>query len=35
MEHIGFIGIGAMGWPMATNLVRAGHQAGLAADARG
>jgi 3-hydroxyisobutyrate dehydrogenase len=25
MEHIGFIGIGAMGWHMATNLVRAGH----------
>jgi 3-hydroxyisobutyrate dehydrogenase len=26
MEQIGFIGIGAMGWPMATNLVRAGHR---------
>jgi 3-hydroxyisobutyrate dehydrogenase len=25
MEHIGFIGIGAMGWHMATNLIRAGH----------
>jgi 3-hydroxyisobutyrate dehydrogenase-like beta-hydroxyacid dehydrogenase len=25
MQHIGFIGIGAMGWHMATNLVRAGH----------
>jgi 3-hydroxyisobutyrate dehydrogenase len=26
MEHIGFIGIGAMGWHMASNLVRAGHR---------
>ena len=26
MEQIGFIGIGAMGWHMATNLVRAGHR---------
>ncbi len=26
MEHIGFIGIGAMGWHMATNLSRAGHR---------
>jgi 3-hydroxyisobutyrate dehydrogenase len=25
MQHIGFIGIGAMGWHMATNLVRAGY----------
>ena len=26
MEQIGFIGVGAMGWHMATNLVRAGHR---------
>jgi 3-hydroxyisobutyrate dehydrogenase len=25
MPHIGFIGIGAMGWPMARNLARGGH----------
>jgi 3-hydroxyisobutyrate dehydrogenase len=25
-ETIGFVGLGRMGWPMATNLVRAGHQ---------
>ena len=26
MQNIGFIGIGAMGWHMATNLCRAGHR---------
>jgi len=25
-ETVGFVGLGRMGWPMATNLVRAGHQ---------